>query len=120
MQPLTTTAVENPQGIIADEIYPKVSQETLKNIVNEMKHSGNRWYQSQVNTKVRSLYSHAHRKTLLELLDAFSFQANTSEGRSFLEAIAFIKEHQDLTDTYYPKKSSWNETVGLSLQFLTA
>jgi TnpA family transposase len=38
----------------------------------------------------------------LELLDAFSFQANTSEGRSFLEAIAFIKEHQDLTDTYYP------------------
>jgi TnpA family transposase len=99
---MATTAVENPQGIIADEIYPKVSQETLKNIVNEMKHSGNRWYQSQVNTKVRSLYSHAHRKTLLELLEAFNFQANTSEGRSFLEAIAFIKEHQDLTDTYYP------------------
>lgn len=99
---MATTAVENPQGIIADEIYPKVSQETLKNIVTEMKHSGNRWYQSQVNTKVRSLYSHGHRKTLLELLDAFNFQANTSEGRSFLGAIAFIKEHQDLTDTHYP------------------
>lgn len=99
---IANTAIANPKGVIEDTIFAKVSQETLKNIVNEMKHSGNRWYVAQVNTKVRSLYSHAHRKTLLSLLSAFHFQSNTTEGRTFLKVIAFIKEHQDCTNLYYP------------------
>ena len=91
-----------PQGVIEDEIYPKVSQETLQKLVKELKNKGNRWYQSQVNTKVHSLYSHAHRKALLQLLNAFTFKANGTEGRALLDAIAFIQQHQDSTDTYYP------------------
>ena len=53
---LAETAVENPQGVIQDEIYPRVGQETLHKLVKELKNKGNRWYQSQVNTKVHSLY----------------------------------------------------------------
>jgi len=92
----------NPQGVIEEKIYPKVSQETLQKLVKELKNKGNKWYQSQVNTKVHSLYSHAHRKTLLQLLNAFTFKANSPEGRALLDAIAFIKQHQDIFDTYYP------------------
>lgn len=99
---LAETAVENPQGVIQDKIYPRVGQETLHKLVKELKSKGNRWYQSQVNTKVHSLYSHAHRKALLQLLNAFTFKANGAEGRALLDAISFVKQHQDLTDTYYP------------------
>lgn len=99
---MANTALVYPKGVIEDKIFPEVSQETLQNIVNEKKHAGSRWYHGQVNTKIHSLYSHAHRNTLLELLDAFNFKANTAEGRAFLEAIVFIKEHQALTEPHYP------------------
>lgn len=99
---IAEAALENPKGIIEDEIYPVVNQETLKKLVIELKNKGNRWYQNQVNLKVHSLYSHAHRKVLLQLLNAFTFKSNSPEGHDLLDAIAFIKKHQDSSDTYYP------------------
>lgn len=99
---IAEAALENPKGVIEDEIYPLVNQETLKKLVIELKNKGNRWYQNQVNLKVHSLYSHAHRKVLLQLLNAFTFKTNNPEGRDLLDAIAFIKKHQDSTDIYYP------------------
>lgn len=99
---LASTALECPQGVIKDVIYPVVSYEILKDIVNDMKHSGNKWYQGQVNQKVHSLYSHAHRKMILELLDVLTFHASTADGREFLKAIDFVMRHKDLTDTWYP------------------
>lgn len=102
---LADTALGNPQGVIQETIYPKVSEETLKKLVKELKTKGNRWYQSQVNTKVHSLYSHAHRNALLQLLNAFTFKANCTEGRALLDAIHFIKKNQDLSDPYYPDTS---------------
>jgi hypothetical protein len=102
---LAETAKEYPEGIIQDKIYPKVSQEMLQDVIKDLQHRG-KWYQKQVNTKVRSLYSHAHRKVLLTLLDAFTFHTNCSEGKALLTAIDFIKQHQEATNTYYPDSSS--------------
>lgn len=99
---LASTSLNNPKGIIEDEIYPKVSKEKLEHIINEGNHTGSRWYQSQVNTKVSSLYSHAHRNILLKLLDTFSFHSNTTEGRAFLTAIEFIKQNRNIEGSYYP------------------
>lgn len=99
---IAEAALENPKGVIEDEIYPLVNQDTLKKLVIELKNKGNRWYQNQVNLKVHSLYSHAHRKALLQLLNAFTFKTNSPEGRDLLDAIAFIKKNQESTDTYYP------------------
>ncbi|MDA1256134.1 MAG: Tn3 family transposase [Proteobacteria bacterium] len=102
---LADTALGNPLGVIEDEIYPKVSKEILQTLVVDLKNKGNRWYKTQVNNKINSLYSHAHRNTILNLLDVFTFQANCTEGRMLLEAVAFIKQNKDLTDIYYPKAS---------------
>ncbi len=104
---LAEIAKENPDGIIQDKIYPKISKETLEDIVKDLKHKGGgKWYQNQVNTKVYSLYSHANRKALIALLNAFSFHSNNSEGKLLLEAIAIIKKHQNITDRYYPDPAS--------------
>ena len=99
---IAEAALANPKGVIEDEIYPVVNQEILKKLVIELKNTGNRWYQKQVNLKVHSLYSHAHRKVLLQLLNAFAFKTNNPEGCDLLDAIAFIKKNQEWTGTYYP------------------
>ncbi|HBB52915.1 MAG TPA: hypothetical protein DCZ80_03325 [Legionellales bacterium] len=83
---LAETAVENPKGVIQDKIYPRVGQETLHKLVKELKNKGNRWYQSQVNTKVHSLYSHAHRKALLQLLNAFT-RVEINESQNVVERL---------------------------------
>ncbi|MBA3723150.1 MAG: Tn3 family transposase [Parachlamydiaceae bacterium] len=104
---LAETAKENPDGVIQDTIYPKVSKETLEDIVKDLKHKGGgKWYQNQVNTKVHSLYSHAHRKVLIALLDTFSFHSNNPEGKMLLEAIAVIKKNQNIIEKYYPDPES--------------
>ena len=83
---LSSTAAAKPDGIIQQEIYPKVSQETLQNLATEL-HTKGKWYQTKVKTKMRSLYSHASRKVLLILLDAFRFYSNNPERKALLQSI---------------------------------
>lgn len=98
---LAATSLENPAEKIESAIYPKVSQETLRDLVNDLKHKG-RWYQDQVNKKSLSLYSHAHRKELIALLETFQFGGTNAESE-LLKAIEFIKKHKDRKDIYYPE-----------------
>jgi TnpA family transposase len=97
---LSVSALENPNGIIQEKIYPQVGQETLSNLVKELYFKG-KWYQNQVHMKMHSLYSHAHRKTLLTLLDALSFKTNLNESKILLEAINIIKCHCESSHEYY-------------------
>jgi hypothetical protein len=98
---LSTTALENPTGIIQEKIYPEVGQETLSNLAKELYYRG-KWYQTQVHMKMHSLYSHAHRKTLLTLLDALLLKTNLNDCKSLLEAISIIKLYRDSSQEYYP------------------
>lgn len=102
---LAETLATKPNGIIQDEIYPKVSQETLRDLAVELRSKG-KWYQEQVQTKMRSLYSHGSRKMLLTLLDAFQFQTNQSDCKAMLSALKFIIKHREITDEYYPASIS--------------
>jgi len=98
---LSRIAAEHPDGIIRDTIYPAVSQDVLINLSEELRCKGN-WYQTQVQTKMRSLYSHAHRQVLLPLLDAFIFCSDNPDGNALLQAIAFIKQNKSTTGEHYP------------------
>jgi TnpA family transposase len=98
---LSNTAATKPNGVIGQEIYPLISQETLQNLSIELRNKG-KWYQTKVKNKMRSLYSHAHRKIILTLLDVFDFRTNQSEFNELLNAIKFIMEHKDIDDKYYP------------------
>jgi len=98
---LSFIALSNPTGIIQETIYPEIGQETLSNLVKELKYKG-QWYKNQVHKKMHSIYSHAHRNTLLTLLDAFTFKTNIHESKLLLEAIQIIQSHRDISDHYYP------------------
>lgn len=103
---LSLTSLSNPTGVIQETIYPEVGEETLDNLVNELNSKRGKWYESQVHIKMRSLYSHAHRKVLLALLDAFSFKTNIKESKEILDAIKIIKLHRDTPGDYYPSNIS--------------
>lgn len=98
---LASISFENPEGIIQEKIYPTVGKETLSDIVKDINSRG-RWYANQVNKKMHSLYSHASRKMLLNLLNTFSFETNSCDNQPLLDAIELIKAHQDVSDHYYP------------------
>ncbi len=100
---LANTAAAYPDGVIQDKIYPKVSQETLCNLADELRsRCKGKWYQTQVQIKMRSLYSHAHRQVILPLLDAFTFHTNTPAGRALLQAVTFIQNNKNISNEYYP------------------
>lgn len=65
-------------------------------------HSKGKWYENQVQKKMRSLYIHAHRKMLLLLLHAFTFKTNLNDSKPLLEAIQLIKIHHDSSEQFYP------------------
>lgn len=98
---LASASISHPDGIIKDIIYPEVSETTLKDLVNELKYKG-KWYQNQVHTKIRSLYSHASRRILLTLLGVFEFKTNVNDSKPLLAAINLIKSYKDQSIKYYP------------------
>ncbi len=64
---ITDVAIAKPEGIIKDTIYPIIDPETLKQLKINLSQPG-QWYQKQIRTKMRSLYSHGSRAELLDLL----------------------------------------------------
>ncbi|MFV9852086.1 MAG: Tn3 family transposase, partial [Rickettsia aeschlimannii] len=99
---LANTSVEHPKGVIDDTIYPKISKETLQTLAKELICNKGRWYQQQVQRKMHSLYSYAHRRVLLTLLEVFTFQTNNHDYEAVLSAIEFIKTNKNIKDKYYP------------------
>jgi len=97
---LTETALDNPDGMIKDTIYPVVDIETLKRIKADLSQRGN-WYKKQVRTKMRSLYSRGSRTELLNLLSLLKFNTRGDEDKALLSAINFIIKHRDTTGNIY-------------------
>ena len=88
---LARASLDYPNGIIKKRIYDKVSEDTLENIIKDHKSKKGRWYQESVQTKIRSLYSHGHRRVLQTLLNSFEFTAEEEQIKHLISAINFIK-----------------------------
>lgn len=99
---LADTSLAKPHGVIHDTIYPKVSKETLSDLAKELISNKNTWYQSEVQKKMHSSYSHAHRRILLTLLEIFTFRSNNPDCKAILQAIEFIKTNKNIKNKYYP------------------
>jgi len=89
---LAQLSLDTPEGIIEDTIYPNVSKETLSALAEELKHQGH-WYEQTVKTKMRSFYSHHHRRILLPILQALTLRPHHDDVKPMIEAIHFIQEH---------------------------
>lgn len=100
---LAEKAVEQPDGIVRDVLFPVVGEDTLKDIVKEMKHTGPA-YKQKVHTVMRSSYSTHYRRIVPALLDILEFRSNNDVHRPVIDAIDLLTQYKST------KQYSYNET----------
>lgn len=102
---MAEAAVEKPDGVIRDVIFPVVigGEETLRALVRELKASGSR-YRTKVHSRMRSSYGSHYRRLLPRLLAALEFRSNNDRHRPVLKAVELLRRHADSRARYYPLK----------------
>jgi hypothetical protein len=73
---LAETALANPDGIIREVLFPLVDEQTLADLVKELKSTGPA-YRQHVSTVMRASYSHHYRRAIPALLQALEFVPTT-------------------------------------------
>ncbi|WP_088225402.1 Tn3 family transposase [Desulfosporosinus sp. FKB] len=98
---LAQTALEFPNGIIKDVLYPIVSEQTLKDLVKEFKSTGPA-YREKIHTVIRASYSSHYRRMIPEILSILQFQSNNEVHRPVIKALELIKKYAQTGLHYFP------------------
>ena len=91
---MAEAALEQPDGVVREVLYPVVNEQTLLDLVKEYRAHGPT-YQRHVYTILRASYSGHYRRMLPPLLDALDFRANTAMHRPIIQALSVIKANRD-------------------------
>jgi Domain of unknown function (DUF4158)/Tn3 transposase DDE domain len=91
---LAEAALEQPEGIVKDVLFPVVGEPTLNALVKEY-HAQGPVYRRYVPTSLRRSYSHHYRRMLPLILEALSFHSNNAAHRPVIDALAWLNTHRD-------------------------
>jgi TnpA family transposase len=91
---IAEAALEHPDGVVRQVLYPVVSEQTLSDLVKGYRSNGPT-YRRHVYTILRASYSGHYRRMLPPLLDALDFRANTATHRPIIQALDLIKANRD-------------------------
>jgi TnpA family transposase len=98
---IAEAALDNPDGIIKEVIYPVASEQTLKDLVLESRSSGPA-YRYHIHTVMRNSYSRHYRRMVPILLRVLDFRTNNTVHQPVIEAIQLLKDYLDSRQIYYP------------------
>ena len=101
LEKLALLNANNPKSVIEDKIYPTVSQSKLEEVIEDLQHRGNKWYQDQVREKMHTTYTYGSRKSLLEIIDILQMFADDLDHKPILNALNFIKKYCDEDGAFY-------------------
>lgn len=90
---LAEAAVEHPDGVVQEVLFPVVGEQTLRDLVKEFKSSGP-LFRTVVHTVMRASYSNHYRRMLPLLLDALPFRCNNNAYRPIMDALALLQTHR--------------------------
>lgn len=91
---LAEAALDNPEGIVREVLFPVVDADKLGDLVREYRASGPA-YRRQIHTIVRGSYRHHYRRMVPLLLEALEFRSNNARHRPIIEAIDWLRQHKD-------------------------
>jgi len=97
---LAEVAVDQPDGVVKNVLYPVVGLQTLQDLVKEYKSSGPVFRQT-LHTVMRASYSHHYRRMLPQILNALEFRSNNSAHRPVIEALDLLKRHRNSGQQYF-------------------
>ncbi|SPF41515.1 transposase [Candidatus Desulfosporosinus infrequens] len=98
---LAQTALEFPNGIIKDVLYPIVSEQTLKDLVKEFKSTGPA-YREKIHTVIRASYGSHYRRMIPEILGILQFHSNNDVHQPVIKALELIKKYAPTGSHYFP------------------
>lgn len=97
---LAEAAVDQPDGVIKEVLYPLVGLQTLEDLVKEFKTSG-KSYQNVVHTVIRASYSNHYRRMLPPIVDALAFFSNNTVHQPVMKALELLKSYRDSGVRYF-------------------
>lgn len=87
---IADAALNNPDGIVRNVVFPVVNENTLKALVKEFKNTGSK-YRQKVYTVMRASYGTHYRRMVPEILDTLEFCSNNEVHRPVIKALELIK-----------------------------
>jgi len=98
---LADAALENPEGIVCEVVYPVVGEQTLRNLVKEWKATGPT-YRTTLRTVIRNSYKGHYRRMVPEVLNLLSFRSNNERHRPVINALDLVKRYAETKLQYFP------------------
>ena len=91
---LAEAAMQQPDGVIREVLFPVVGEQTLAALVKEY-HAKGPVYRRHVHTLLRSSYSHHYRIMLPPILDALTFRSNNTTHQPIIKALVWLKANRN-------------------------
>ncbi|MDQ4075389.1 MAG: Tn3 family transposase, partial [Chloroflexota bacterium] len=97
---LAEAALNQPDGVIKEVLYPLVGEQTLHDLVKEWKASGPT-YRQTVQRRMRASYSTHYRRMVPQLLALLDFRSNNEAHRPVIRALALLNAYAGRTERYF-------------------
>jgi TnpA family transposase len=86
---MAQAALDNPDGKVRDVIFPVVSEQTLKDLVQEFKSSGP-YFTQKVMTKAKSSYKHHYQRLFPKVLQVLNFRSKSAALKPTMRALKIL------------------------------
>lgn len=97
---IASAAIDQPDGVVRDVVYPVVGEQTLQALVAEQE-SREPDYEQQVLTCLHTSYGGHYRRLLPDLLDALEFRSNNAAHRPVILALELLQRYVSSPKRYF-------------------
>jgi TnpA family transposase len=98
---LAGAALDQPDGIVREVVFPVVSEQTLRDLVKEWKTTGPT-YHTTLRTVIRNSYKGHYRRMVPQILEALDFRSNNEQHRPVIKAIELLKRYAGTKRRTFP------------------
>jgi len=98
---LADATLAQPDGVAREVVFPVVGEETLRDLVKELKATGPT-YRTTLRTVIRNSYQGHCRRMVPKLLAALEFRSNNERHRPVMQALELVKRFADTKVRNFP------------------
>ena len=98
---IAKASVEAPQGVIAEVIFPEVSEKWLQTLIQEVENRVS--HTGKVKTALQSSYRFHYRRMLPKLLNNLEFCCTNTQHQPLMQALVLLKSQLGFKTSFFPK-----------------
>ena len=91
---LAGAALDRPDGIVREVVFPVVAEQTLRDLVKEWKATGPT-YRTTLRTVIRNSYKGHYRRMVPQILRTLDFRSDNRRHRPVIQALDLLKQYAD-------------------------